>query len=200
MEMAVTNRGMQPMSDFGIQFNKNSFGLAPAGPLSLPAVAPGATVSTQLVLTTAGAVQKMEPLNTLQVAIKNNLKVFYFATAIPLEVLFAHDGKMDRQVFLATWKDIPAQNESSATISGVGDLGGDKITAKLESANVFNVAKRNVEGVDMLYNSFKLSNGIWCLLELRIQPGSSDVVLSLKARQTEIFKFAQKAIEAIFKS
>ena len=103
MELHVTNRGMQPMSDFGIQFNKNSFGLAPAGPLSLAAVAPGATVATQLVLTTQGVVQKMEPLNTLQVAIKNNLKVFYFATAIPLEVLFAHDGKMDRQVFLATW-------------------------------------------------------------------------------------------------
>ncbi len=64
-------------------------------------------------------------------------------------------------MFLATWKDIPAQNESSSTISGVGNLGGDAITAKLESANVFNVAKRNVEGVDMLYNSFKLTNGIW---------------------------------------
>jgi len=97
MELHVTNKGMQPMSDFGIQFNKNSFGLTPSGPLLVPAVQPGQTVPTQLILTTQGVVQKMDPLNTLQVAIKNNLKVFYFATEIPLEVLFAHDGKMDRQ-------------------------------------------------------------------------------------------------------
>ena len=61
----------------------------------------------------------MEPLDTLQIAIKNNIKVFYFATTIPMEVLFAADGKMERQVFLATWKDIPPQNESTYTIQGI---------------------------------------------------------------------------------
>ena len=45
--------------------------------------------------------------------------------------------------------------------SGPGMLGSDAICQRLEAANVFNVAKRNVEGQDMLYNSFKLSNGIW---------------------------------------
>lgn len=44
---------------------------------------------------------------------------------------------------------------------GPGMLGSDAICQRLEAANVFNVAKRNVEGQDMLYNSFKLSNGIW---------------------------------------
>lgn len=85
------------MTDFGIQFNKNSFGLVPSGPLTVPMVPAGQTVPAQLILSTQGQVQKMDPLNTLQVAIKNNLKVFYFATEIPLEVLFAPDGKMDRQ-------------------------------------------------------------------------------------------------------
>ena len=61
----------------------------------------------------------MEPLNTLQVAIKNNLKVFYFSTKIPMEVLFAPDGKMERNTFLATWKDIPPQNEAPYTIQGL---------------------------------------------------------------------------------
>ena len=61
----------------------------------------------------------MEPLDTLQIAVKNNIKVFYFATTIPMEVLFAADGKMERQVFLATWKDIPPQNESTYTIQGI---------------------------------------------------------------------------------
>lgn len=43
---------------------------------------------------------------------------------------------------------------------------------KLQSSNIFTVAKRNVEGQDMLYQSLKLTNGIWVLAELRIQPGN----------------------------
>lgn len=46
-----------------------------------------------------------------QVAIKNNIDVMYFAVLVPLYVLFTEDGNMEKRVFLATWKDIPAQNE-----------------------------------------------------------------------------------------
>jgi len=64
----------------------------------------------------------MDPLDTLQIAIKNNIKVFYFATRIPVEVLFAPDGKMERNTFLATWKDISPQNEAPYTIHGSNNL------------------------------------------------------------------------------
>ena len=37
MDMTFANKAMQPMSGFGIQFNKNSFGLTPAQPLNVPA-------------------------------------------------------------------------------------------------------------------------------------------------------------------
>jgi len=73
-----------------------------------------------------------------QVAVKNNIDVFYFSVLIPLNIFFVEDGKMgksvfpehyrrsvymlrnmgphavcsaERQVFLATWKDIPNENE-----------------------------------------------------------------------------------------
>jgi len=200
MEMDISNKAMSPMSGFGIQFNKNSFGLGGAAPLQIASLPPNQSTQYSLPLNFGNAVQKMEPLDTLQIAVKNNIKVFYFATTIPMEVLFAADGKMERQVFLATWKDIPPQNESTYTIQGPGMLGSDAICQRLETANVFNVAKRNVEGQDMLYNSFKLSNGIWCLLEFRIQPGSPDVVLALKARQPEIFPFINTAMSRILKT
>lgn len=45
-------------------------------------------------------------------------------------------------------------------------------SSKLQGNNIFTIAKRNVEGQDMLYQSLKLTNGIWVLAELRIQPGS----------------------------
>lgn len=112
MEMTFTNKAMQPMRDFAIQLNKNSFGLMPSAPLQVPApLAPGASIDASLVVSTAGAVQRMEPLNNLQVAVKNNIDVFYFACLIPMAVFFTEDGQLDKRVFLSTWKDIPAQNE-----------------------------------------------------------------------------------------
>ena len=106
------------MSQFGIQFNKNSFGLTPAAQLQIASLPPNQSTSYSLPLAFNGPIQKMEPLDQLQVAMKNNLKVFYFATQMPMEALFTGDGKMERQVFLATWKDISPQNESTFNIEG----------------------------------------------------------------------------------
>jgi len=53
------------------------------------------------------------------VAIKNSIDVFYFSCLIPMHVLFTEDGEMDKRVFLATWKDIPVQNEVQYEISNV---------------------------------------------------------------------------------
>uniref|UniRef100_A0A8C9DN92 Adaptor related protein complex 1 subunit beta 1 n=1 Tax=Prolemur simus TaxID=1328070 RepID=A0A8C9DN92_PROSS len=114
---------------------------------------------------------KMEPLNNLQVAVKNNIDVFYFSTLYPLHILFVEDGKMDRQMFLATWKDIPNENEAQFQIRDC-PLNAEAVSSKLQSSNIFTIAKRNVEGQDMLYQSLKLTNGIWVLAELRIQPGN----------------------------
>lgn len=106
---------------------------------------------------------------------------------------------VDRQMFLATWKDIPNENEAQfqirdcplntgeslptripPTVSPVPtDVGlpsmsdpAEAASSKLQSSNIFTVAKRTVEGQDMLYQSLKLTNGIWVLAELRIQPGN----------------------------
>lgn len=101
-------------------------------------------------------------------------------------------------MFLATWKDIPNENEAQFQIrdcplntgeaprpstplvllvptecgpSCLSDP-AEAASNKLQSSNIFTVAKRNVEGQDMLYQSLKLTNGIWVLAELRIQPGN----------------------------
>jgi AP-1 complex subunit beta-1 len=55
----------------------------------------------------------------IQVAIKNNIDVFYFACLVPMNVFFTEDGQMDKRVFLATWKDIPAQNEVQYTLANI---------------------------------------------------------------------------------
>ncbi|XP_013142094.1 PREDICTED: AP-1 complex subunit beta-1 [Papilio polytes] len=199
MEMTFTNKAMQAMTGFAIQLNKNSFGVYPGGALSVGVVSAGGRSEAALPLAAAGPVQRMDPLNNLQVAIKNNVDVFYFACLIPAHVLFTEDGQLDKRVFLTTWKEIPAANEVQHTLSNVVG-NADTIAHKMTLNNVFTIAKRNVEGQDMLYQSLKLINNIWVLLELKLQPGNPEATLSLKSRTVEVATCIFQAYEAIIKS
>ncbi|CAH2294997.1 AP-1 complex subunit beta-1 isoform X2 [Pelobates cultripes] len=200
MDLQFTNRALQVMSDFAIQFNRNSFGLAPAAPLQIPTpLAPNQSTDISLPLNTIGSVMKMEPLNNLQVAVKNNIDVFYFSVVYPLHILFAEDGKMERQMFLATWKEIPNENEAQFQIRDC-PLNSDAVSNKLQASDIFTVARRTVEGQDMLYQSIKLTNGIWVLAELRMQSGSSNLALSIRCRAPEVSQFVFQAYEIILKN
>ena len=123
----------------------------------------------------------MSPINNLQVAIKNNIDVFYFAIIVPMHVYFAEDGEIDKRLFLNTWKEIPEQNETQYQLSpyGYGQITPDDLCNKLRNNNVFTIAKRNVEGQDMLYQSVKLTNGIWILAELKITPGNPSITVCI---------------------
>ncbi|XP_069684078.1 AP-1 complex subunit beta-1 [Periplaneta americana] len=186
MDFTFTNKAMQAMAGFAIQLNKNSFGLTPSAALQVMSpLPPSMSHECSLPLATTGAIQRMEPLNNLQVAIKNNIDVFYFACLVPMNVFFTEDGQMDKRVFLATWKDIPAQNEVQYTLANI-QCNADAVVQKMQQNNVFTIAKRNVEGQDMLYQSLKLTNGIWVLNELKIQPGNPNITLSLKSRALDV--------------
>lgn len=67
MDMVFTNKAMQAMSGFAIQLNKNSFGLTPSAPIQVGVLQPSQTVEVSLVMGTGGTIQRMEPLNNLQV-------------------------------------------------------------------------------------------------------------------------------------
>lgn len=196
MDLTFTNRAMQPMGGFAIQFNKNSFGIAPAVLQVQTPLPPNQSANTSLALSSGGPIQKMDPLNNLQVAIKNNIDVFYFSTLIPVQVLFAEEGKMDRKVFLNTWKEIPSTNEVQTNVEYKG-FNCDGIQNVLEANNIFTIAHRTVEGQDMLYQSLKFVNNIIVLAELKISPGSQTVQLSLKTPSMDVVQLVQNTYSTI---
>ncbi|CAH3191025.1 unnamed protein product [Porites evermanni] len=73
----------------------------------------------------------------------------------------------------------------------------DVAQSKLSANNVFTIAKRTVEGQDMLYQSLKFTNGIWVLAELKMQPGNPVVQLSLKTRAMDVVMGVQSMYETI---
>merc|ERR1711970_970204 len=196
MEMTFNNKAMQAMQGFGIQLNKNSFGLVASQPLNIPLLNAGQTLDISLPMNCTGPVQKMDPLTNIQVAIKNNIDIFYFACIAPLHIFFSEDGAMEKKTFLNTWKDIPAANEIQYTIENV-ECTSDGISTKMGQNNAFTVAKRTLEGQDMIYQSLKLTNGIWGLVEIKLSPGNPIITLSFKSRVMEIAQAVFQVYDAI---
>jgi AP-1 complex subunit beta-1 len=196
MEMTFSNKAMQAMQGFGIQLNKNSFGMTSSQPLNIPLLNAGQTLDVALPMTCTGPVQKMDPLTNIQVAVKNSIDIFYFACIAPLHIFFSEEGAMEKKTFLNTWKDIPAANEIQHTIEGV-ECTSDGISSKMSQNNAFTVAKRTLEGQDMIYQSLKLTNGIWGLVEIKLSPGNPSITLSFKSRVMEIAPAVFSVYDAI---
>ncbi|OUC48857.1 Beta2-adaptin appendage, sub-domain protein [Trichinella nativa] len=104
------------------------------------------------------------------------------------------------RLFLQAWKDIPAENEVQYNIENVKALSPDGICTKLEQNNVYTVARRNVESQELLYHSMKLTNGIWVLSELKLQPNNSSMTLSLKSRNTVVVDSINQAFVTILQA
>merc|ERR1719422_658701 len=119
MEMTFVNKGLQPLKNFALQLNKNSFGLTPSQSLNIPILNMGQSLDVSLQMSTNGQVQKTDPLNLLQMAIKHNLDVFYFTVQAPIHIFFSKDGNMEMKTFLNAWKEIPATNEVQYTIDNI---------------------------------------------------------------------------------
>ena len=47
----------------------------------------------------------MDPLTNIQVAVKNNIDVFYFSCLVPMHVLFVEGGQMGRSFVLGFWSN-----------------------------------------------------------------------------------------------
>ncbi|UJR36258.1 hypothetical protein I4U23_028988 [Adineta vaga] len=201
MEMDFSNKALQPMSDFALQLNRNSFGLTPAQPLQVTSpLLPNQTVSTQLVLNNTGSVLKMDPLTNLQVAIKNNVDVFYFACTVPIHVYFVQDNEIDKMAFVQIWQEMPETNEIKHQLQNVNGLSIDDLQNKLRLNNIHTVTRTIIEQKEMLYQTIKLVNGISALVELKITPGNRTIAFSLKTKIPDVANLIVQAYELILSS
>lgn len=182
MELTITNRAMQAISGFALQFNKNSFGLIPVEQMNPSPILPNQSQNYSVACDTTGPVQVTTPLTNLQVAIKNDINAFYFATQVPLIVYFREDGQMEKREFLEEWKSIPEQNEQQFTLHNTHNMNADAICTKLQQNNIHTVARRQVDNQQLLYHSVKYTNNLNVLSELKVNSQTTTITLSLKSK------------------
>lgn len=81
--LVFTNESQKEMSDFAIQFNFNTFGISPNDTLNIGTLGVQKTVTTTIALGTHGSIQKMDPPSLMQIAIKNDVGIYYFSSYLP---------------------------------------------------------------------------------------------------------------------
>ncbi|KAK1351433.1 beta-adaptin-like protein C [Heracleum sosnowskyi] len=195
------NSSQVPLDRFMIQFNKNTFGLAAAGPLQVPQVQPGSSARTLLPMVLFQNVAPGPPNTLLQVAVKNSQQpVWYFNDKISLLVLFTEDGRMERTSFLETWKSLPDSNEVLRDFPGIVITSLESTLDQLASSNMFFIAKRKNANQEVLYLSAKIPRAIPFLIELTAVVGVPGLKCAIKTPNPEMASLFFEALESLFKS
>jgi len=153
--LRVANKSSVPLSGFLIDFNKNPFRLKYSSKqVPIQIVNPGQTVEVEIMLTPDGEFA-LSPTTMIQIAIKNNVSVFYLAADCPLSLFFAPDSAISKQQYLQAWTELEA-TEQVSTIAEVSSNLAHVINT-LQAHNVFLIAQKNIAQDAILYLSVKVA-------------------------------------------
>ncbi|CAI9772685.1 unnamed protein product [Fraxinus pennsylvanica] len=198
--MSFENNSQIPLDGFMIQFNKNTFGLAAAGPLQVPPLQPRTSASTLLPMVLFQNTSPGAPNTLLQVAVKNNQQpVWYFNDNISLLVFFTEEGRMERSAFLETWKSLPDSNEVSVDLPGIVMNSVDATLERLAASNMFFIAKRKHTNQEVLYLSAQIPRGIPFLIELTAVIGIPGLKCAIKTPSPEMAPLFFEALERLLR-
>ncbi|KAJ3136978.1 AP-1 complex subunit beta-1 [Physocladia obscura] len=207
-EATLSNKGgLQPLSDFAILFNRNTFGLSPAEPLNVPTLLAGQSTKKAIALKIdIAAGQPSNPVNSLylnfhkdvQIALKCNLGILYFQALLPVHVLFLENSVVDADTWLRSWStELPPSSESVTNFAiSARYVSVDDVKTKLFSNNVFTVAQRTTD----LHNYFtfvKLANGLTILSEIKFDFQFQFCQVSSKSLATHLIPAFEVAIAGI---
>ncbi|CAE6132992.1 unnamed protein product [Arabidopsis arenosa] len=199
--MLFENNSQTVLDGFMIQFNKNTFGLAAAGPLQIPPLQPGTSARTMLPMVLFQNMSAGPPSSLLQVAVKNNQQpVWYFTDKIILHALFGEDGRMERGTFLETWRSLPDSNEVQKDFPGITITSVESTIDLLTAFNMFFIAKRKNGNQDVIYLSAKDPRDVPFLIELTAMVGQPGLKCAVKTPTPEIAPVFFEALELLFKA
>lgn len=173
-DVEIHNMGQSPLTGFMIQFNKNSLGIKPAEKFNVnpPTINPGQKGHALLKCRQEEAVEGMWGAASIQIAVKNNVKVYFLTDQIPLHAALTADGQIQKDDFMTVWNQIPDSNEKGVMISNLSNDNSEVVKQKLKASSIFFVAGRAEQGKEILYFSAKTLTQQIMVLEMTLQSGS----------------------------
>eukprot|EP00516_Mucochytrium_quahogii_P005983 CAMPEP_0203751480 /NCGR_PEP_ID=MMETSP0098-20131031/5539_1 /ASSEMBLY_ACC=CAM_ASM_000208 /TAXON_ID=96639 /ORGANISM=" , Strain NY0313808BC1" /LENGTH=902 /DNA_ID=CAMNT_0050641213 /DNA_START=113 /DNA_END=2817 /DNA_ORIENTATION=+ len=186
-----------PFSKFAVQFNKNTFALAPSSVnidlgTILTAGGPSCRFSLPVVINPKMAKQGAQPSLVIDVALKNVglSTVEYFKLNLPFYVLFTEDGTVGKKQFIESWKNLG--DGSTSTVRGIFSTDVEQVQQKLAGYNIFSIATRSVgEDQSVAYFSLRTTTGAFVLVELTFKAGFDACKVSTRSEKPQLLEFVQ---------
>jgi len=217
LDLTLNHKGATGSAPFGnlhVQFNKNACGLKPvATGVPVDLVSAGQRRHAELRL---NALPDFLPPpgkvveSAVQCALKfdgGNGAVQYFCVPFSLATLCVEDGRLDKGLYLSTWRSIPNESEVSKKVEGICERcqSTDNVVDLLESCNVFNTARRNdTQGniaLELLYCSMRTVNGATILIELKFPHGGGEVCkVAIRSGDPPVIPLALSFVEQLLQS
>lgn len=192
--LTATNRTASPLSGFAVQFNKNSFGLAPGAPLNLPTIAPGAAAETTLPVVPNQLNSNTPPTLplVLQMAVKCSLDIFYFSVPYSVSDVLEDRGPIHKELFRQQWQALGEAKQAAFMGMAQRPLGAQETTRLLKPKRVNLVAQRAAESYDALYYSAVTTNNLLVLLEISLQKGAQGVKVAIRTDAAALVNLFQQ--------
>lgn len=201
-------------SNLHVQFNKNACGLKPRSTaIPVQAVPPGQRRSAEIALVVLPEFvppQGSPCEDTVQCALKldgGNGQVQYFRVPFSLATLCVEDGRLDKALYLSTWRSIPNESEVSRKVVDlcVRCQSTDNVIDLLESCNIFNTARRHDQRgstpLELLYASMRTVHGVTILIEFTFPRGGGNVCkVAVRTGDPPIIPLVVSFIERLLKT
>lgn len=198
----VGNASSTPVNALAIQFNKNTFGLAPkSAQLALPtAVSNGS--SSEVTLGLAAGAQFVNPQEfslTIQAAIKNMAtgSVFYFTIPVSMECLFVATPAMDIGALATAWKSIEDSLDAAVVVNDLSSVDVDVIKGKLAPHQIAFVSKRDIPGQvgqSAAYFTCKTISNATFLVELKFKQGMNICKVTVKSPNKNLSELCKATV------
>jgi AP-1 complex subunit beta-1 len=197
-DLTLTNQGQVPLSGLAVQFNVNSIGLIPNPSLgAVPVLSPGQTFDIAVPIPATGSKVAGPFSDSLQIAVKTNVGIFYFSDQIFFETILAENGLLEGPAFIQAWSAIPEQLEHMAELNGL-QTNPEVIKAKLSQSRVFFVAQRKVDNQDVLYFSGRTDGGVAVLLEVTWAIGSP-LQLCVRSQEPSVARYVEATVDRLMR-
>lgn len=181
LQLMAGNFSQQPMNGWAVQFNKNPFGLSPMGQLQFPEIPPnGGTAQTLLPLQPDQLNSGLPPASPLflEVAIKNNVDVFYLNVGYDLLAVLADGGPVPKDEYQRIWQSLPQDQKACTQGQLTQKVTPEMLISRLRQYYVYLVAQTVGNDADVLYFSAGTYNKLAIYCEIMLQRSAAGLVLT----------------------
>ncbi|KYF39862.1 putative beta adaptin [Toxoplasma gondii ARI] len=196
LHLTLANKSSMTLNGWAIQFNRNSFGLAPAANLQVADLLSGQSAETTVPVVPGQLMSNAAPEQplSLQVAVKTNLDIFCFTVPFDLSVVLQENSSADKDVFRQRWQAIGEARQSSLMASAPSSQSPQAVTKQMQAANISLVAQRSADTFDALYFSATTTNNLVVLAEVSLQRNGNAVKLVTRSEAAALVSHRQEIL------